>query len=229
MDDNLLESDLINDAINEITRCFMNFVTQYKFIFSIIMTIMTIMFLILIIILFMIAKILKIIKMSKIKLNKILFINDYNKLYKKKLKMYGNCKISKIYLVRNSICKSYLFLMNLFTLFEYDKIINNTEKNAPYHTMMILEVKLDDNRIKWLMLEKNNCITIKDNFILTQGMQIEEVKIKKRIRLKDFLEETRNRMGNEKFFNWHIFENDCQEFTKELMITIESYNEHYKK
>ena len=43
------------------------------------------------------------------------------------------------------------------------------------------------------------------------------------------MEETRNRMGNENFFNWHIYENNCQEFIKELIITIENYDDYYKK
>jgi len=79
------------------------------------------------------------------------------------------------------------------------------------------------------LIEKNNCITMNDNFILTEGMEVEEIKIEnKKIYFKNFLEETRNRIGNEKFFNWHLFENNCQEFTKQLLVTIEKYDDYYK-
>ena len=134
--------------------------------------------------------------------------------------------------------------MNIVTLFKYDKIVNESEENFPYHTMLLLEVKLPNednkNKVKLLLLEKNNCITINDNFVLSQGIHIEEVQIKRteeeekekekeKKLLKNFLEETRIRMGNENFFNWHLFQNNCQEFTKELLITHGSYDEYYKK
>ena len=140
MDDNLLGNDLINnDITNEMMYYPINFIKHHKF--ALILVILMILFLMLMIILFVIVKILQ------ISLDRILFFYDYNKLCKKKLKMYGNCKISKIYLARNSLCKLYIFLINLFTLFQYDEIVNKSEDNFPYHTMLVLEVKLSDNRI----------------------------------------------------------------------------------
>lgn len=216
------------EEINKINCCvnlceINNFVKEYKIILFFIFVIFVLF--ILMVLSFVTVKIMQ------ISLDRMVFFYDYNKLCKSKLKKYGNCEISKIYLIRNSLTKLHIFLMNLVTLFQYDKIVNQSEENFPYHTMILLEVKLEDNKIKWLILEKNNCITINDNFILTQGMQVEEVELKKdkKIYLKEFLDETRNRMGNEKFFNWHIFENNCQEFTKELMVTFEKYDEYYKK
>jgi hypothetical protein len=174
-----------------------------------------------------------IIKFLEISFNKIVFFYDYNKLCKKILKKYGECEINKIYLIRSSLSKSYLFLMNIITLFQYNEIVNKLKQNLPYHTMMLIELKLKNNEVKLLLLEKNNCITMNDNFILTQEMEVEEIKInkkeEKKIYLNSFLEETRNRIGNEKFFNWYIYENNCQEFMKELMITNKNYDDYYEK
>jgi hypothetical protein len=174
-----------------------------------------------------------IIEIFKISLDRMVFFYDYNKLSKKILKKYGDCEINKIYLIRRSLTNIYIFLMNIVTMFKYDEIVNQSQENLPYHVMMLIEVKLKNNEVKWLLLEKNNCITINDNFILTQGMEIEEIEMnkeeKEKIYLKSFLEETRNRIGNEKFFNWHMYENNCQEFIKELIITIGNYDEYYKK
>jgi hypothetical protein len=220
--------DNSNTFINKINLCVIldgvcEFIQKYKFLLIFIFAIFII--LILILVFFTVIKILE------ISVDRMVFFYDYNKLCKKKIKKYGKCEISKIYLIRHSLNKLYIFLMNLITLFQYDKIVNQSEENCPYHPMILLEVKLDCNKIKWLLLEKNNCITINDNFILTQGMEVEEVELKKekKIYLENFLEETRNRMGNKKFFNWTFFENNCQEFTKELMITLEKYDEYYKK
>jgi hypothetical protein len=212
-------SNTFNKLIN-----FNELIKKYKFLLVFIFIIF--MILIVIIIAFIIIKILE------ISLDRMVFFYDYNKLCKKMLKKYGDCEINKIYLIRRSLTKIYSFLMNIVTLFKYDEIVNQSKDNFPYHTMILIEVKLENNEVKWLLLEKNNCITINDNFILTQGMEVEELKInkkEKKIYLKSLLEETRNRMGNEKFFNWHVYENNCQEFIKELMITIGNYDDYYKK
>jgi hypothetical protein len=168
------------------------------------------------------------IKFLQITLDKMSFFYDYNKLSKKVLKKYGDCEINKMYLIRSSLSK-YFFIMKLATMVQ--SIEHPSKDELPYHTMILIELKLENEKVKWVMLEKNNCITINDNFIITQGMKIEELKIntlEKKLYLKSLLEETRTRMGNEKFFNWHMYENNCQEFTKELMVTIGIYDDYYK-
>ena len=171
------------------------------------------------------------VKILDISLDKIIFFYDYNKLCKKMLQKYGECEINKIYLIRTNLTKFHTFITNVVTLYKYNEIVKKTECDFPYHVMIVVELKLTNNRIKWILLEKNNCISMNDNFILTQGMEVEEVIIKKekKINLNEFLEETRNRTGNEKFFNWNVFENNCQEFTKQLLITIESYSDYYEE
>jgi len=200
------------------------FIEKYKFLLIVI----NIIFFIFVILIFMVIFFI-IIKILDISLDKIVFFYDYNKLCKKMLEKYGECEINKIYLVRSNLTKFHTFIINVVTLYKYDEIVKQSENNFPYHVMILIEVKLKNNRIKWLLLEKNNCISMNDNFILTQGIEVEEVEMKKekKIHLKELLEETRNRMGNEKFFNWNVFENNCQEFTKQLLITIESYSDYY--
>jgi hypothetical protein len=210
---------------------FINFnevIEKYKFLLICIFVIF-IIFIILIILLISFI----IIKILEISLDRMVFFYDYNKLCKKMLKKYGDCEINKIYLIRRSLTKLYSFLMNIVTLFKYDELVNKSKENLPHHVMILMEVKLKNNEVKWLLVEKNNCMTINDNFIITQGMEVEEIEInkkeEKKIYLKSFLEETRNRIGNENFFNWHIYENNCQEFIKELIITNGNYDDYYKK
>ena len=46
---------------------------------------------------------------------------------------------------------------------------------------------------------------------------------------KDLLRETEERIGEKNFFNWHICENNCQNFTIEILKTAESLNEKLKR
>jgi len=219
-DFNKINIFIILDMISE-------FIGKYKLLLILInVTFVVFVILILMIVFFVTIKILD------ISLDKMVLFYDYNKLCCKMLKKYGECEINKIYLVRTTFTKLHTFITNILTLFEYDELVKQSTDNIPYHTMILIEIKLkNDDKIKWLLLEKNNCISMNDNFVLTHGMEVKEIELKKEknIYLKDFLEETRNRMGNENFFNWHLFKNNCQEFTKELLITVGSYDDYYKK
>ena len=47
---------------------------------------------------------------------------------------------------------------------------------------------------------------------------------KNRITLKEILITTQKRIGNHKYFNCNIYKNNCQEFTKEILITLDKYD-----
>lgn len=35
-------------------------------------------------------------------------------------------------------------------------------------------------------------------------------------------------MGIQNFFNWHPYKNNCHEFTKEILISVDEFNDYYK-
>jgi hypothetical protein len=160
--------------------------------------------------------------------NNILFY-QYNKKSQKLLDLYGNCKLTKIYLVRQPFSKFITFLLNVFTLYNYEKLINESQDNFPYHALIVFEVKLENGMKKMLLLEKNNCINISENFFINNSQEIKELKIKKRYTINYILNKTQTRLGNEKYFNWHLYKNNCHEFTKEILRTIGKYNKTNKE
>jgi hypothetical protein len=167
--------------------------------------------------------ILKFLKLS-IDDNNILFY-QYNKKIKKILDLYGNCKITKVYLIRQPFSKIITFLLNIFTLYNYEKLINESHENFPYHSLIIFEIKLDNGMKKMLLLEKNNCINISDNFFINNTQEIKQLKLKnKDLTINSILNKTQARLGNKRYFNWNIYKNNCQEFTKEILKTIGKYN-----
>ena len=94
---------------------------------------------------------------------------------------------------------------------------------------MIFEVKLKNNMKKMLLIEKNNCINISDNFLINNTQEIKKLNIKnKHLTINTILNTTQSRLGNEKYFNWHLNKNNCQNFTKEILKTIGKYNKTNK-
>jgi hypothetical protein len=156
------------------------------------------------------------------------FFYQYNKKCQKIINEYGNCKINKIYLVRQPFGKLVNLVFNILTLFNYNKYLSESEDNYPYHPALIFEIK-KDNKIKFLLLEKNNCINICETFLINKSYDFKKVSISKNnFTLNKILKVTQKRIGNHKFFNWNIYKNNCQEFTKEILTTLNVCNKEYK-
>jgi hypothetical protein len=194
--------------------------------------IFTIIFIIVVFIIFVLLSyfILKFFKMA-LDNNNILFY-QYSKKCQKLLNLYGNYYIKKIYLVREPFSPLITFLLNIITLYNYNKLITDSQDNFPYHSSIIFEIELPNKMKKLLLLEKNNSINICENFLINNSQQIKTLPLKirnKKYTINSILNITQKRLGNKKFFNWHVYKNNCQEFIKEILITINKYSKTNKE
>ena len=156
-----------------------------------------------------------------------IFFYQYNKKCQKIINTYGNYKINRIYLIRQPLGKMTNFVFNILTLFNYNKYLLESPDNYPYHPALIFEIKKDDN-IKFLLVEKNNCINICESFLINKSYDFKCINMtKSKFTLKKVLNKTQKRIGNQKYFNWNLHKNNCQEFTKEILVTLNKYNEEY--
>ena len=150
---------------------------------------------------------------------------DYNKKSKKILRQYGDYQITKIYLTREPISKLVTFLLNICSMYQYNKLITNANKLFVSHNGIIFEIKLPNGQEKLLFLEKNNSINISENFTIHKNHEIKRVKLNYNYNtINSILNFTQDRIGNNKFFNWHIYKNNCKTFIKEILKTIQRSN-----
>lgn len=157
-----------------------------------------------------------------------IFFYQYNKKCQKIIDEYGNCKINRVYLIRQPFGKLVNLVFNILTLFNYNKYLLESADNFPYHPALIFEIKQGDN-VKLLLVEKNNCINICETFLINKSNDIKCINLtNKKCTLKKVLANTQKRIGVNKYFNWNIYTNNCQEFTKEILITLNKYNDKYK-
>jgi len=148
---------------------------------------------------------------------------DYNKKTKQLLKKYGEYLITNIYLVRQPLSNFNMGVFNAATFYKYRKIFNEMEL---YHTFFIVELKQPNNIRKLLLLEKNSCIDIKENFNICCDQYMKKIKIKKKHNLNSILKNTQERIGINSYFNWTFNSNNCHVFTKEFLISINKYNKN---
>jgi hypothetical protein len=159
------------------------------------------------------------------------FFKDYNEHVKSILDKYGDCKIKNIYILRQTLPAFVFKIINIVSFYKYSEMF------MPEHTSLIFEIKFNKRNKcpnKFLKVEKNNYININENYNINRTQDIKYIRYKskncKSVTLNQILDKTRVRVSDEKFFNWHIFTNNCQQFTKELLITIGQYtksNEQY--
>lgn len=147
--------------------------------------------------------------------------NDYNKETRQILNNYGNCKIKKIYIVKEPISKILLTMLNVGTLYEYQRITEENDDFIIYHASIIVKIKLPNNLNKFLLIEKNPAMNISETFVINKLQNIKSICIKKKYTLNKILNITNTRIGNEKFFNWDFHKNNCQDFVKEILITLQ--------
>lgn len=157
-----------------------------------------------------------------------IFFYQYNKKCKKIIDEYGDYKINRVYLIRQPFGKFVTLVFNILTLFNYNKYLLESADNFPYHPALIFEIQCGDNN-RLLLVEKNNCINVCETFLINKTNDIKCINLtNKKYTIKGVLETTQKRIGDTKFFNWNIYKNNCQEFTKEILITLRKYNDKYK-
>jgi hypothetical protein len=153
--------------------------------------------------------------------NNSIFFYDFNNHEKKMLEKYGDCKIQHIYIVKHPFNDFIDFLINICTFYRYKQIIDESKDYLPHHTQFILSIRLPNNLKKLILLEKNNCVSLSENFTINTNKKIKCINVKKKnYTLNNLLNDTINRIGKHAFFNWHIYKNNCQKFSKEILYTI---------
>ena len=157
------------------------------------------------------------------------YLNDYSRNNKKLLSEFGDWNIKYIYLVKEPISKFSYTLMNIISLNSFSNAIYKyNDDNTPNHIFLILELNKGKER-KTCILEKNTRLNIGFNYMVTDKQNKLKIKPSKNISLFELLEKTKKRVGSKEFFNFEIYENNCQKLAIEILITIDKYNKKTKK
>lgn len=163
------------------------------------------------------------------------YFNEYNSDCCNILEKYGDCAIKRMYLVRQPITRFAKTLLNIITLYKFEremkKYIETSKNNVffPYHTSIMVEIELPNKIRKNILIEKNNCIKFALDFRISDKQDMRKISLGKKYTLKQILEETQERIGNNIFFNWQISRNNCQMLVKEILITLKKFTKKNKE
>jgi hypothetical protein len=148
--------------------------------------------------------------------------NDYTKRTRHIIDIYGDCEITQMFLVKRPIDAFIVPVLSIPFISNYYKIMSSEQHLLPSHAFIMIKVKTGNNKNKYILVEKNNYIMITDKCCINNPFNILQIRgIKKhKYTLKNVLTQTNQRIGNKTFFNWNLQNQNCYEFVKELLITM---------
>ena len=144
-----------------------------------------------------------------------IFFNDYNSQSKKVIDKYGDFRITRAYIVTTPMTSFTLGLLNMITLQNCKQILDDA-----MHVQLLIECKTNKYEKKMIMIDKTTCINLLTEFHIHDKCTIIPMKLKKKTTLRGILDKTCDHVGKMKFFNWHIYKNNCHYFTKEVIRQV---------
>lgn len=154
-------------------------------------------------------------------INTYTIFNEYTASSKIAIEKYGDNKIINAYLVLEPV---HIFFLLVYKVLTCNNCCDSV-KDAR-HTTLLVEVKINKHENKLILIDKTNCISILTEFSINDTYTIIPIQLKKKsksksiLTLRKVLDETCERIGKNKFFNWHFYKNNCNYFIDNVIKTI---------
>jgi hypothetical protein len=135
--------------------------------------------------------------------------DDYPPKVREILKKYGNEVIVSYKLKRTPVNSLITSALNAVSMGEFKKRLNESEYDDLFH--LFLELKTDSG--KRIMVEKNQVINAEVSPTTRPKEEIEEItsNIPPGLTINELMNNTKKRMGDNKFFNYSSKTNNCQD------------------
>lgn len=140
---------------------------------------------------------------------------DYNNRSKKTLENYGGLPVVKLELRRHPIPSKISTALKWVT----------GHHKAAYDTYYHLAIIVTLSGGKKVIIEKLQVVNIASDFETFDFDEHLEIPLNKSFTILDMVEKTRKRVGNEAFFSYSAFHNNCQNFCKMNLESEDLYTD----
>ena len=156
-------------------------------------------------------------------INNYTIFNEYTPSSKIAIEKYGDNKIINAYLLVEPI---HIFCSLIYKVLSFNNSCECIKEVR--HTTLLLEVKINKDENKLILIDKTNCIDILTKFSINDKYTIIPIRLKSKsksksksiLTLRKVLDETCERIGKNKFFNWHFYKNNCNYFIDNVIKTM---------
>lgn len=150
--------------------------------------------------------------------------DKYNNASQRMIAKYGDKEITSMQIRRTPIAKVLDNVLNLISLGKWNKAKKEQKIDELFHLALI--VVIDEKQV---VIEKNAAIDLSTNFKTTAETQVQPVPMgDKKFTLNDMLEKTRKTVGDQRYFAYDPFTNNCQYFIRYLLQSVGLYTDAAK-
>lgn len=144
-------------------------------------------------------------------------LDGFNNTSNKTIMAYGDNVITELEIMRTPLSQMLHKIFNLITFNKWDEIRKKYGYDKLFHLALIATVKVNGVDKKVIM-EKNEVVNINTNINIEPNSEIFKVALQgKSLKINDLLDNARNSVGNNTFFDYDAFSNNCQFFIKYLL------------
>ena len=139
------------------------------------------------------------------------------------LEKYGDMKIRSIRIGRRPINSMVEKAFNIISLGKWDKLRNQYYYDKLFHLFLILT--MEDGTV--ISFEKNSIVTMTVNDERCSMKDVDCIELEypsDSITLNELAKKPLERIGKEKYFIYHPFDQNCQIFISEILKTFNLYN-----
>ena len=156
-------------------------------------------------------------------------VSDFTNQSKKILGQYGNGIVTKLIVQRKPIVGILDKIINGLSFGSFQKAKNKYGYDKLFHLQLAAYVRLGRGTTK-IVIEKNETVDLSVSTTFTQTKDVEFLVIpfNKQFTLNDLVNDARKEQGDQKFFEYDAFKNNCQWFIYYLLHGQELYTDRAK-
>lgn len=151
-------------------------------------------------------------------------MDGYNNKTQNMLKLYGNMPIKKLTIYRTPIMKLLNKVMDFVSFGKFEELKKKYGFDELYHLALIADLGN-----KNIVIEKNEVINVSNSYNTSSKTEKQDVPLNgKEITINEMFENGRKNVGDNKWFLYDPFNNNCQFFIKYCLESVGLYNEPEK-
>ena len=141
----------------------------------------------------------------------------YNNTSSKTINQYGDNEILELKIMRTPINSMIDKALNFLSFNKWDSLKKKYGFDQLFHLSLVATVK-DSENLKNIIMEKNEVVNVSTGYKTSPKTQLFNLpKINKKITVRQLLENARQKVGDNLFFLYDAFTNNCQFFIKYLL------------
>lgn len=141
----------------------------------------------------------------------------FNNTSSKTINEYGDNEIVELKIMRTPINSMIDKALNFLSFNKWDSLKKKYGFDQLFHLSLVATVKDGDN-LKNIIMEKNEVVNVSTDYRTSPKTQLFNLpKINKKITVRQLLENARQKVGDNLFFLYDAFTNNCQFFIKYLL------------